>query len=93
MLRTPVQLTDIEGGEEDLSLMGRGLRWGCLLKDPAEGVEQKIGFLGKSPTLRSADSLRDISRSGLVAKLKDPAAFIEFSVLDTTGGTFLLLVR
>lgn len=66
--------------------MDNGLRRGRLLRGPADGVEQKMGFLGQSLRLLSADSLRDISREGLVAKLAAPAAFTEFSALDTTNG-------
>lgn len=52
-----------------------------------------MGFLGQGPRLWSANSLREISRKGLVVKLAVPAAFIEFSALETTnaGGTLLFL--
>lgn len=74
-------------------MIDKGFRRGRLLKGPADGVEQKMGFLGQSAMLRSADSLKDISRKGMVVKLAAPAAFNELSALDTKngGGTLLLL--
>lgn len=73
--------------------MGKGLTCGLLLKEVADGVEQKMGFLEPGPRLWSADSLRDISRKVLVAKLPVLAAFTDFSTLESKhgGGTLLLL--
>lgn len=60
-----------------------------LLIGPADGVEQKMGFLGQGPRLLSTSSLRDISRKELVAKHAVPATFTEFSALENknAGGT------
>lgn len=44
VLNKSIQLTDTDEGE-DCSLMGKGLRCGCLLKGLADGVEQNMGFL------------------------------------------------
>lgn len=76
--------TDMDGGVQDRLLTENGLSFPRLMKDPADGVEQKIGFLGQGPRLQSANSLRDISRKG---------ALIEFSALDgpNAGGSFLFL--
>lgn len=87
----PIQLSDIDGEVEDL-LMGKRLSRGRLLSEPTEGVEQNIGFLGPAPRLGSDDSLRDTSRRGLAVKLAAPAAFSDFSTLESkSGGGSLLL--
>ncbi|TNN69352.1 hypothetical protein EYF80_020353 [Liparis tanakae] len=95
VLKTRLQLTDMDGGLEEWSLFDRGLGRGPLLKEPAEGVEQKMGFLGQGPRLRSVDSLREVSRKGLAEKPAAPAMFSEFSALDTKGAgrAFLPLGR
>lgn len=65
------------------------LRHGRLEKRPADGVEQKMGFLGQEPRGWSDSTLRDISFKVFGAKPE----ILEFSPLDITnvGGTFLLL--
>lgn len=68
------------------------LRHGRLGKCPADGVEQKIGFLGREARVWSDSTLRGISFKVLGGKLEIPERISEFSVLDgtITGGTFLL---
>lgn len=80
VLPGPIQLTEIEGGlEEELTL----LCFDVILKGAADGVEQKMGFLVQGPRLCSAESLREMSRSGIVTKLWSTAALTELSELDS----------
>lgn len=88
-----MQLTEMDGGGVAWLLPVANLDCLRLLNALAEGVEDKMGFLEQSLRPCSVSSLREISRRGLVTKLEVPAAFREFSTLDTvnTGGTLACL--
>lgn len=73
--------------------MAVDLRHGRLGKCPADGVEQKIGFLGQETRVWSDSTLMGISFKVLGGKLEIPERISEFSAHDGTNaaGTFLLL--
>lgn len=72
--------------------MAMDLRHGLFGKCPADGVEQKIGFLGQEPRVWS-DSSWGISFRVFAGKLEITERISAFSALDGAGagGTFLLL--
>ena len=76
-----------------LQLTALDLRHGRFGKCPADGVEQKIGFLGRQAKVRSDSTLRGISFKVLSGKLEIPERICEFSALDAAiaGDTFLPL--